>query len=50
MELKLLVAGLMNQWNMSVGRETTDETMAQTDYFLAFPKSRECWLRFERAE
>lgn len=50
MEIKLLVAGLMNRWSMSIGPETTDATMTQTDYFLAFPKTRECWLRFERAQ
>lgn len=47
MELKLVVASLVNGWNVSVATETTEAVMMQQDYFLAFPKGRVCWLRFE---
>ena len=47
MELKFFVASFVNGWNMRLGKETTKETMRQTDYFLAFPKDRELWVVFE---
>ena len=47
MELKLVIASLVNGWNATLGPETTDEVMRQTDFFLAFPKARKCWLIFE---
>ena len=49
MELKLVVASLVNGWNARLGEETTKDTMAQTDYFLAFPKARVCHLVFEKS-
>ena len=44
MELKLVVSTLMHGWELGLARQTTEETMRQTDYFLAFPKERKCWL------
>jgi len=48
MELKLVIASLLNGWSMKLGVKTTDEVMKQTDFFLAFPKARKCWLLFEK--
>ncbi|KAI4129454.1 MAG: hypothetical protein LQ338_002235 [Usnochroma carphineum] len=48
MELKFIVASLLNGWNIHHGAETTSKTMGQDDYFLAFPKSRQCHLVFEK--
>lgn len=50
MELKLVIASLVNGWDVRLGPETTDEVMKQTDFFLAFPKARKCWLVFEKAK
>ncbi|KAL8715282.1 MAG: hypothetical protein Q9220_001240 [cf. Caloplaca sp. 1 TL-2023] len=47
MELKFIVASLLNGWNIHHAAETTSQTMGQDDYFLAFPKSRMCHLMFE---
>ncbi|KAL8947151.1 MAG: hypothetical protein Q9222_006534 [Ikaeria aurantiellina] len=47
MELKFMVASLVNGWNIRHAAETTSQTMGQDDYFLAFPKSRMCHLVFE---
>lgn len=48
MELKFIVASLLNGWHIRHSAETTSETMGQDDYFLAFPKSRLCHLVFEK--
>ncbi|KAL9124198.1 MAG: hypothetical protein Q9217_006452, partial [Psora testacea] len=48
MELKFVVSALINQWRVAVATETTADVMRQTDYFLAFPRYRACWLVFER--
>jgi len=50
MELKFFAASFVNGWNMRLGEETTKESMRQTDYFLAFPKNRECHVVFEKVE
>ena len=49
MELKFFVVSFVNGWNLRLGRETTAETMKQADYFLGFPKARECHVIFEKA-
>lgn len=48
MELKFIVASILNGWNIHHAVETTSQTMGQEDYFLAFPKSRMCHLVFEK--
>lgn len=48
MELKLVIASLVRGWSVIVASETTEAVMRQQDYFLAFPKERVCWLRFEK--
>ena len=50
MELKFFVASFVNGWNLLLGKETTEETMKQADYFLGFPKARECHVVFEKVE
>lgn len=47
MELKLVVASLVYGWGLELATETTEAVMRQQDYFLAFPKERVCWVRFE---
>lgn len=47
MEIKLLITSLVAGWNIRVGEETTAETMAQEDQFVAVPKARACHLVFE---
>jgi len=49
MELKFVVASLMNGWDVRVGEESKHGGMEQADYFLAFPRDRKCWLVFEEA-
>ena len=49
MELKFVVAVICNSWDISRGEKSLANDcadMKQTDYFLAFPKARECWLNF----
>ena len=49
MELKFVVAVICNSWDVSRGAKSLANgcaDMKQTDYFLAFPKARECWLDF----
>ena len=48
MELKFFVSAFVNGWNLRLGKETTKDTMMQADYFLAFPKARECHIIFEK--
>ena len=50
MELKLVIASLVNGWSVKLGEKTTKEVMKQTDFFLAFPKGRKCWLVFEKVQ
>ena len=50
MELKLVTSMLMHGWELGLAKRTTEETMRQTDYFLAFPKDRMCWLTFKPVE
>lgn len=49
MELKFVVAVVCNSWDLGRGAKSLANDcadMKQTDYFLAFPKARECWLNF----
>lgn len=50
MELKLIVASLVNGWDFKLAKQTTKESMTQTDYFLAFPKNRACYLTFKETK
>ncbi|KAG8531772.1 uncharacterized protein KY384_003408 [Bacidia gigantensis] len=58
MELKFVLASLVNGWNVELDEDTKGksgngrgrgECMEQTDYFLAFPRGRKCGIVFTPA-
>ena len=49
MELKLITATLIRQFDVNLTPDTTDESMAMKDYFVAVPKSGKCDLIFTKA-
>ena len=50
MELKLITATLVRQFDVQVAPGTTEDSMAMTDHFLAIPKSGKCDLIFTKAQ
>ena len=49
MELKLITASLVKDYEVGLAPGTTEESMAMTDHFLALPKSGKCEFVFTRA-
>jgi hypothetical protein len=45
-EFKLILATVINGWNISAGARTTDETMAMKDQFVTQPMGGFCDLVF----
>ena len=44
MELKMILASVVNSWELSIGERTTDDTMSMTDHFVMMPKGGFCEL------
>ena len=50
MELKMILATVLNGWELSVGERTTDDTMSITDHFVMMPKGGFCELYLKKIE
>ena len=50
MELKLITATLIRQFDVNLTPHTTDDSMAMRDHFLAIPQSGKCNLVFAAAQ
>jgi cytochrome P450 len=49
MELKLITATLLQQFDVQLAPDTNEDSMAMKDHFLAIPKSGKCDLIFTKA-
>jgi hypothetical protein len=49
MELKLITAALIKNYEVAVSPTLTDDDMEMKDHFLALPKGGKCELVFRRA-
>jgi cytochrome P450 len=49
MELKLITATLVRRFQVRPAPETTEQSMAMKDHFIAVPKSGKCELIFSEA-
>ena len=50
MELKMILATVLNGWELSVGERTTDDMMSITDHFVMMPKGGFCELYLKKIE
>lgn len=49
MEIKMVTAAMVREFNVDVGGPTTDQDMAVTDHFVLIPKGGKCILRLSKA-